>query len=162
MLGPSQCPIAKGVVNLCNFIAWLLRRKTRLTALGGLEGNLVDCAIAKPNRDEDVANTILEVDGTSGEAEPEAGMKVKKSGRSSGLTHGEVSVTNLTVSVNMGEGRLALFEDQSAMGPMSEPGDSGSIILTEDNRSVGLLFAGSDLITIANRYSNVKAKLDLD
>jgi len=68
----------------------------------------------------------------------------------------------LTVNVNMGEGRSALFEDQFATGPMSEPGDSGSVILTEDNWCVRLLFAGSNLITMANRYSNVKAKLNLD
>jgi len=68
----------------------------------------------------------------------------------------------VTANVNVGKGRMALFTDQCAMGAMSQPGDSGSIILSEDNKCVGLLFAGSDTITIANKYSNVKAKLGLD
>lgn len=162
MIGLSQCPISKTIVNVCNFIALLFGRKTRLTALTGLEGNLVDCAIAKPNNARDVLDTILEVDGITSEVEPEVGMTVKKSGRTSGLTHGEITQVNVSANVNMGNGRFALFEDQFAMVPISEPGDSGSIILTEDNKCVGLLFAGSEQMTIANRYSNVRAKLGLD
>lgn len=163
MIGLSQCPISGAIVNVLNFIAWLLRRKTRLTALAGLEGNKVDCAIAKPSKDEDVINTILEVDGITGEAEPEVNMSVKKSGRSSGLTYGEITQVNVSANVQVGEGKFALFEDQFAMGgEMSEPGDSGSAILTEDNKCIGLLFAGSDTMTVANRFSNVKKELKLD
>ena len=162
ILGPSPCSVAKAIVNIGNFLARLLGRETRLIAFAGLEGNLVDCAIAKPNKDGDVDNTILEVDGISGELEPEVGMRVKKSGRTSGLTHGQVKQVGVTANVNVGKGRMALFTDQCAMGAMSQPGDSGSIILSEDNKCVGLLFAGSDIITIANKYSNVKAKLGLD
>ncbi|GAI77722.1 unnamed protein product, partial [marine sediment metagenome] len=108
MLGLSQCPVSGAIVNVFNFVARLLGRKTRLTALAGLEGNLVDCAIAKPNRDEDVVDTILEVDGISGEVEPEVGMEVKKSGRSSGLTYGRITQVNVSANVNMGDGRFAL------------------------------------------------------
>lgn len=163
MLGLSQCPVSGAIVNAFNFIARLLGRKTRLTALAGLEGNLVDCAIAKPNRDEDVVDTILEVDGISGEVEPEVGMEVKKSGRSSGLTHGRITQVNVSANVNMGDGRLALFVDQFAMGgEMSEPGDSGSAILSKDNRCPGWLFAGSDAITLALKYSNAKKVMNLD
>jgi V8-like Glu-specific endopeptidase len=57
---------------------------------------------------------------------------------------------------------MALFTDQCAIGAMSQPGDSGSIVLSEDNKCVGLLFAGSETVTMANRYSNVKVKLGLD
>lgn len=162
VLGLSQCPVSAAIVNVFNFIAQLLGRKTRLTALAGLEGNLVDCAIAKPYMGEDVSDIILEVDGITGEAEPEVGMKVKKSGRSSGLTHGQITQVNVSANVNMGNGKIAIFMDQFAMGPLSKPGDSGSIILDEGNRAVGLLFAGSDAITLANRYSNVRKALKLD
>jgi hypothetical protein len=160
--GPSPCPIAKTIVNMCNFLAQLFGRETRLMAFAGLEGNLVDCALAKPNKDGDVDNTILEVNGFSGEVEPEVGMRVKKSGRTSGLTHGQVTQVGVTVNVNVGKDRMALFTDQCAIGAMSQPGDSGSIVLSEDNKCVGLLFAGSETVTMANRYSNVKVKLGLD
>lgn len=162
ILGVSDCSVAKAVANIANFLARLFGRRTKLIPVGGLEGNTVDCAIARPNQGDDVENTILEVGTITGEVEPVVGLKVKKSGRSSGLTHGQVNQIDVTANVQVGEGRIAIFTDQIAMGAMSQPGDSGSIILTEDNKLVGLLFAGSDAITIANRYSNVKAKLGLD
>ncbi|GAH76994.1 unnamed protein product [marine sediment metagenome] len=68
----------------------------------------------------------------------------------------------VTANVQVGEGKIAMFTDQFAMGAMSEPGDSGSVILTEDNKPTGLLFAGSDMLTLANRWTNVKKKLGLD
>lgn len=162
ILGVSGCGIAKSIASLCNFLARLFKRDTKLVPIGGLEGNTVDCAIAKPNQDDDVENTILEVGLISGETEPVVGMKVKKSGRSSGLTHGEVLQVGVTANVQVGEGRIAMFTDQFAMGAMSEPGDSGSVILTEDTKLTGLLFAGSDTLTLANRWTNVKTKLGLD
>lgn len=162
ILGPSDCSIAKAVANIINFWAWLFSRRTRLMPVSGFGTNLVDCAIAKPNQDGDIKSAILEVGSIIGEAEAVVGMKVKKSGRSSGLTYGEIKQVNVTANVQVGEGKIAMFTDQFAMGAISEPGDSGSIILTEDNRCIGLLFAGSETITLANRYSNVKAELRLD
>jgi len=40
-------------------------------------------------------------------------------------------------------------------GPMSSPGDSGSLVLNGQNQAVGLLFAGSDRATVCNRIQNV-------
>lgn len=87
-------------------------------------------------------------------------MKVQKFGRTTGHTHGQVSETNLTVSVcYVARGPFmcasaATFVDQFAVTPgsFSDGGDSGSLIVTDDNaRSpVGLLFAGSPERTIAN------------
>lgn len=179
ILGVSGCGIAKSITAICNFLAQLFKRRTRVIALAGLEGNTVDCAIAKPNTEQDVTDNILEIGIPIGEAEPVVGMKVKKSGRSSGLTHGEVIQVGVTANVQVGEGKIAMFTDQFAMGgDMSEPGDSGSDIITdgdffkegdagsilvaEDGTIVGLLFAGSDMLTLANRWTNVKAKLGLD
>lgn len=45
--------------------------------------------------------------------------------------------------------------------PMGKPGDSGSAILDDQNRLVGLLFAGSDDSTIFNKIYNVFSRLDL-
>lgn len=161
MSGDSGCSVAKAIINICNFIAALFGRKTRLAAV--TDGvNLVDCAIAKPLEDADVTDEILEVGTITGEAEPEVGMAVKKSGRTTGLTQGVIQQVGVAANINMGEGKIAVFTDQFAMGAMSQGGDSGSAILTEDNKMVGLLFAGSEMVTLANRYSNVKAELTLD
>ena len=48
------------------------------------------------------------------------------------------------VNVTYGGGRTARFEDQIITGPMSEGGDSGSLLVDADElKAVGLLFAGS-------------------
>jgi hypothetical protein len=44
---------------------------------------------------------------------------------------------------------------------MSEPGDSGSLILSEDNYAIGLLFAGSDKATVINRIETVFEQLNV-
>ena len=46
-------------------------------------------------------------------------------------------------------------------GAMSQGGDSGSAVLDEQDRLVGLLFAGSDQTTILNRIENVFDALNL-
>ena len=77
---------------------------------------------------------------------------VKKHGRTTGLTHGEVVAVNATVNVGYSTGS-ARFVKQIIISPgsFSDGGDSGSLIVTESgNNPVGLLFAGSDLYTIAN------------
>jgi hypothetical protein len=50
---------------------------------------------------------------------------------------------------------VAQFRDQLLAGPMSQGGDSGSAVLDNDRKIVGLLFAGSDQTTIINRIQNV-------
>jgi len=92
------------------------------------------------------------------------GESVWKSGRSSGVTIGRVTQIDVVANVQVGEGKLALFEDQVLISTsnFSEPGDSGSAILTVDNKLAGLLFAGGEGVTLANRYANVKEALGID
>jgi hypothetical protein len=42
---------------------------------------------------------------------------------------------------------------------MSQGGDSGSVILDDNSRILGLLFAGSDTTTVINRIENVFSAL---
>jgi hypothetical protein len=164
----SGCPFANAIVSVANFFARLFRRKTQLKAYIPGEPNKVDCALASPNSDKYVLERILEDDGSfvkiEGEAEAEIGLLVKKSGRTTGTTHGEISQTDVTIIVNMGDGRMAIFTDQIVVEKegMSAGGDSGSVVLTEHNSLVGLLFAGSDKAMIANSWKNVKKALVLD
>ncbi|MDO9333636.1 MAG: hypothetical protein Q7T57_03835 [Dehalococcoidales bacterium] len=164
----SNCPIAGFIAASLNFVSRIFGRKTRLIAYAPGESNKVDCAIAEPNSGVDVLDRILEDDGTliriDGETEAKVGLLVKKSGRTTGTTRGIISQTDVTVNVNMGDSKIAIFTDQVVVEKegMSAGGDSGSAVLTEDNRLVGLLFAGSDKAMIANRWSNVKETLGLD
>lgn len=170
----SGCSFANAMTSVANFFARLFGRKTRLKAYVPGEPNLVDCALAEPTRqfpyrDEDVLDAILEDSGAlikiAGEAEPELNMKVKKSGRTTGTTHGEISQLDVAVNVSMGEGRVALFTEQFIVEKpgMSAGGDSGSAVLTEEgNKIVGLLFAGSENTMVACKFSNVKKELGIE
>ena len=87
--------------------------------------------------------------------------RFKKSGRTTGLTQGQVDQIDVTVNVQFGAGRIAQFTDQLLAGPMSQGGDSGSAVLDMDRNLVGLLFAGSDNTTIMNRIQNVFTALNV-
>ncbi len=83
---------------------------------------------------------------------PKRNLRVKKYGRTTGLTYAKISAVNATVNVGYSSG-TATFVNQiyiRAVG-FSAGGDSGSLIVTESgNNPVGLLFAGSSVSTIAN------------
>ena len=96
------------------------------------------------------------------------GMIVGKSGRTTGLTQGRVTQIGVSVNVNYGGGRIALFRNQIAIqsvnaNPFSAGGDSGSLIWqwAAGVRPVGLLFAGGGGTTFANPIGNVLAALDI-
>ena len=82
-------------------------------------------------------------------------MTVMKSGRTTGFTSGNVDSVDAIVNVGYTSG-TARFVGQIIIRPskFSAGGDSGSLIVVEggadDRRPVGLLFAGSNTITIAN------------
>ena len=78
-----------------------------------------------------------------------------------GLTSGEITQVDATVRVGYGMGNTATFTDQLIAGPMSSGGDSGSAVLDEDDRVVGLLFAGSAQTTVMNRIQNVLDALNV-
>jgi len=64
------------------------------------------------------------------------------------------------VQVGYGGGRTALFTNQILTTNMSKGGDSGSLLVDgEGNKAVGLLFAGSDEVTIHNPIGFVKDAL---
>ena len=159
---PSKCPISTGVVALFNGAATAIGSPTRLQAIRRqATDNLVDVAIARPLDDNDVSDEILEIGSIQGLGSGELGMAIKKSGRTTGLTTGEIQQIDVTANVQYGPGQIATFSDQLLAGAMSQGGDSGSAVLDNDNRLVGLLFAGSDTTTIINRIENVFSALDL-
>jgi len=157
---PSDCPTATGIASFLNRIARLFGSSVRLQAIDQqATENLVDAAIARPLNPEDVKDEILQIGTIQGAAEGELGMAIKKSGRTTGLTTGEIQQVDVTANVQYGEGKIAQFTDQLMAGTMSQGGDSGSAVLDESNHLVGLLFAGSDTSTIMNRIQNVFSTL---
>jgi hypothetical protein len=157
---PSDCPIATGTASFLNSFARMFGSGVRLQAIDQqATENLVDAAIARPLNPDDVKDEILDIGSVQGTAEGELGMAIKKSGRTTGFTTGEIQQVDVTVNVQYGQGQIAQFTDQLMAGAMSQGGDSGSAVLDENNQLVGLLFAGSDTSTIMNRIQNVFSEL---
>jgi len=153
---PPQCKYAKMFENIVNKIIGIMKPHYRIQVLRQNElVNLVDCAVAAPVNSDIIKADILGVGPPVGIKEPKVGMKVKKSGRSSGVTYSIVLATNVSIKIKVNQQETAVFTDQVLAGPMSMPGDSGSLILSEDNYAIGLLFAGSEQATMFNRIDNV-------
>jgi hypothetical protein len=151
-----SCPFAGTLEKLLNLLLDLLGRQTRFIAVStNEEVNLVDAAIAKPTKLDMVTPEILDIGIPIGIAEAGLGSYQKKSGRSSAFTDSVVIQTDVTSIVGYGKAGTATFGDLFMMPGMSQPGDSGSWILDADNHATGLLFAGSDIITLACRIQNV-------
>ena len=158
---PSECPVSGAFIAAINSILYLIKSKTRLQSVIQAESNLVDAAIARPLNDEDVSDEIMDIGTVEGMKSAILGMKIQKSGRTTKHTTGEVTQVNVTANVQYDAGRIASFSDQIMAGPMSAGGDSGSAVLTEDNYLTGLLFAGSDQITLINNINNVFELLEI-
>jgi hypothetical protein len=134
----------------------------------------VDCAIAQVRAGMvRTDGAILEI-GTISASTVGASLKqaVKKSGRTTGLTRSSISGLNATVTVG--------YEDECAGNSFSKTftgqilvtnkgsrflnsGDSGSLMVEDvstNPRAVGLLFAGSSSIAVANPIGDVLGQLN--
>jgi len=150
------------VANLSDFVAIRFKAKKPIPL------NEIDAAIAQvvpgavePN------GAVLDVGLISPEtAEAVLGQAVKKSGRTTGLTTGIIQGIDVTVDVaytrecGMGGIQVARFINQIVIGPAGfcAGGDSGSLIVEDaasNPRAIGLLFAGSPTITLANPINAV-------
>lgn len=128
--------------------------------------NLVDAAIAIPIDDNVVEDKIIDIGKPLGTAGAYLGMEVEKSGRTTGTTEGKITLLNATIKVDYGGGKIATFEDQLVSGYMSRGGDSGSLLVTDndnndDPAAVGLLFAGSNTTTIYSPIRYVTSMLNV-
>lgn len=162
---PGTCNLANLYASLGNLIASLSGSAHRVQVFQAnpQATNQVDAAVAKPVSDDMVSDEILEIGTVTGTATAALGMPVRKSGRTTGLTTDAISVLHATVSVSYGAGRTARFEEQIIAGPMSQGGDSGSLVLVGDQLlAVGLLFAGSDQTTVFNPIQAVLDCLNID
>ncbi len=128
--------------------------------------NTVDAAIASTTKALVGNSTPADGYGTpkSATSSAEINQKVMKYGRTTGQTNGKVDAINATVNIGYDSG-VARFVNQIVIRPgnFSAGGDSGSLVVVRggaDNRKpVGLLFAGSIVVTIVNPISDVLSEL---
>ncbi len=136
--------------------------------------NLVDIAVAVPDPTIDlVPGTIAGIGAftipTANALAPKT--KVMKLGRTSGLTVGTVTATevdHILVGYDIGN---VTFDDQIEIkgidAPFSKEGDSGSLVVTDAKEAVGLVFCGNEFtddglgVTYANSLVRGMSALNL-
>lgn len=157
---PTSC-LKQTAISIVQFLG-LKKWQTSLQAPQQPLTNLVDAAVARPVNESDLLDEVLEIGHIEGVLQPELGMNVRKSGRTTGLTSGTITVIDTTVTVGYGGNRLARFDNQFLTTPMSEGGDSGSLLVDGSAlKAVGLLFAGSDKTTVFSPIQSVLDALDV-
>jgi hypothetical protein len=128
------------------------------------QGNVVDAALGRVEFQD-----VTREQSFSGaprawrrKAKVSVGDLVKKSGRTTNISFGRVISVDATIDVNYGTAGTARFKDQILTTNISAGGDSGSLVTSLDNVAVGLLFAGSSVVTVANHIENVRALLRVE
>ena len=114
-------------------------------------GGQVDCAVASHTA-RGYSCSIEEIGWVAGKATASVGLTVRKRGRTTGLTYGTVDTVNLTVSINYGDGlgtvtltnQIGIDVDPAKSAKFGDHGDSGSVVVDNNRRVVGLYFAGDD------------------
>lgn len=123
--------------------------------------NFVDCSLIKPDNQEDISDEIIGIGKITDYVEPIEKMRTQKSGRTSGLTEGDITDFHATIEVDFGN-KILKFANCIITTPQGLPGDSGSVLVEKStNKATGLLFAGSDQLTVYNRMSYVLQQLDV-
>lgn len=140
-----------------------------LSSWAPLADGVVDAAIAEviPGA-VDPSGAILEIGAlSSSTAAAFPGQRVKKSGRTTGLTNSVVDAINATVNVQYsdecaGSNFVTTFTGQIIVrnrgSRFLNSGDSGSLLvenISSNPRAVGLLYAGSSSLAVANRIDDV-------
>ena len=107
----SVCPIAGSVVGVTNAAAGAIGRTTRIEVVKTqAEKNYCDAALCDPSDLSVIDNRILELGTISGVGNSQLGESVRKSGRTTGLTSGRVTVMAATVTVDYGGGSNEIFD----------------------------------------------------
>ncbi len=125
--------------------------------------NQVDAALARPLDEADLQDLAPEIGPLCGARPAALGLAVCKAGRTTAFTTGVIRVLDATVTVSYGPNQTAAFEGQIVSTPMSEGGDSGSLLVSAEGRqAVGLLFAGSVQASLFNPIQAVLDALQVD
>src|SRR2546421_672410 len=140
-MGPVAQFLERAVAPLLGAFGLSLKR------LPSGQDNLVDAAVAEPIDASLVASDILDIGRVSGTADATIGLAVRKSGRTTALTAGHVTAVDAVVEVDYGGGKTAIFRGQIVSDMLSKGGDSGSLVVDDRSRAVGLPVAGGPTTT---------------
>ncbi len=124
--------------------------------------NLIDAALATPTASRNVIAAIIGVVVPTGVSQALPLDPVLKVGRTTEVTTGTVIATNATINVGYGLAGVAQFRHQILTTAMAAGGDSGSLLMNQNLEAVGLLLAGSAVVTIHNHIADVQNGLGVE
>lgn len=136
--------------------------------------NRVDGAIAAIADGVEYNAEVAAIGKLTGTAEAKIGLKVRKHGRTTSLTHGKITDIDYDATVGMDHhdsSVKAVFHHQLRIQQLewSEPvglgGDSGSLIVQDSaQKAIGLYFAGpqSGSYGVANQIDHVLGELEIE
>lgn len=95
--------------------------------------------------------SILQIGDVAGTVAPTVGAHVRKRGRTTELTHGTVLSTDVTLSLDYGDGigvrtlkhQIRIQADAAHNVAFGRGGDSGSVVVDDNRNVMGLYFAGN-------------------
>lgn len=123
----------------------------------------VDAAVAAVSVERYLVDAIAGLGPAMGVSEAALGTTVRKSGRTTGVTSGIVDDVSADVEVDgiLFRGQISVVRDGG--GVIVAGGDSGSLVVDERSRVVGLLFAGriDGSRLIANHIRDVMSSLQI-
>jgi hypothetical protein len=127
--------------------------------------NLVDAAIAKPIAGVETSDLVLaEADEfiTPGSMAPiTSKTHVRKYGRTSGFTNGDIIDWDFSTTMTYPGGIKVKYVDQLLAKLDTFSGDSGSMLLDDNDNIVGMVFGGTEVngekFAVANKIRNVAA-----
>src|SRR3989442_1442455 len=152
--------IGTDIVETGRFHALEMAQAVGLRRLPSSASNFVDAAVAEPIEPRLVTPEILGIGRARGTKDPEIGLQVRKSGRTTGVTQGRITAIDAVVEVDYG-GPTAIFREQIVSDLLSKGGDSGSLVVDDARHAVGLLFAWGATTTLINPISAAAESLKL-
>lgn len=128
------------------------------------QNNVVDCALGQVEFQDATRQQYFSGAPRAWrrKANVAVGDLVRKTGRTTNLTIGRIVAIDAVIDVNYGTAGTARFKDQILTTSISAGGDSGSLVTSLDNVALGLLFAGSNTVTVLNHIENVRALLRVE
>jgi hypothetical protein len=156
---PNQAPIGTPqfqpgrIDNDCNTATQIGTLDRFIPLVFGCCGNNIGDAAFVASDTSLVSNNILDIGVPTGARNPILAEFVKKSGRSSGLTTGQVRYVNVTARINYAPGCSARYVGSAlVLGVTSDfavPGDSGSVVIANgDGAGVGIVVGKTNALSI--------------
>lgn len=122
--------------------------------------NPIDASVSRPVSPEILSDEVIDLGVPGYAVEPTIGILGTKSGRTSGTSESYIESVGATVDVE-GWG-VCRFADQIIFRPgFADGGDSGSLVVDANGNCLGLVFAGSEEITVVCKSTNIERLLDV-